>query len=159
MDRDDQKAFRKAGGRTVFGFGNFKDYSKKKKALVIILAGMATAPFFVESTDPKPDDVKSAEEIAEDNRKSAEEVAEDNRKSARWLCERSIKQRLRHPDTAEIQGRSSERIVLDKEDGTWYAIVNVKSKNDFNMMIPSTFGCSVRLEGGNFIVQKIEQAK
>ena len=74
-----------------------------------------------------------------------------NEKGVRVACIVEIKKRLKHPGSMEIMNRS----VLSAGENKWAAEIGVRAKNNFGVMVPLNFSCTVCLEDGEYQLKTI----
>lgn len=84
---------------------------------------------------------------------------ETQEKGARIACMTEIHLRLKDPDSVVYGSNPSDRVVMDAGENRWTVQLKLKSKNSFNAYIPSTFVCSVVLDGQNYKVLSIQDIK
>jgi hypothetical protein len=74
-------------------------------------------------------------------------------RGVRVACIVGIKESLKHPDSMEIKNRS---VFYDGEN-SWKVEIGIKARNDFGVMVPSTFTCDVCLENEEYRLKTIKQ--
>lgn len=74
-----------------------------------------------------------------------------NEKGVRVACIVEIKKRLKYPGSMEIMNRS----VSSTGENKWAAEIGVRAKNNFGVMVPLNFSCTVCLGDGEYQLKTI----
>lgn len=74
----------------------------------------------------------------------------DHEKGARIACMVGINNRLKDPDSARYKHGPADRIVIENGPGQWLVQLSLKSKNNFNAYVHSTFACKVCLKDKSY---------